>query len=35
MFSEYRGLDLTTLREFTMMHLMDAITDKLEWDTKV
>ena len=28
-------LPLTTLREFTMLHIMDAITDKTDWNVKV
>ena len=26
---------LTTLREFTMLHIMNAVTDKTDWNTKV
>lgn len=29
------SLRLTPLREFTMMQLMDQLTDKPDWDTKV
>ena len=28
-------LPLTTLREFTMLHIMNAVTDKPDWHTKV
>jgi len=28
-------LPLTTLREFTMLHIMNAITDKADWNVKV
>jgi hypothetical protein len=28
-------LPLTTLREFTMLHIMNSITDKLGWEVKV
>lgn len=28
-------LPLTTLREFTMLHIMNAVTDKPDWNTKV
>lgn len=28
-------LPLTTLREFTMLHIMDAITNKQDWNVKV
>ena len=28
-------LDLTTLREFTMLHVMNSLTDKLDWEEKV
>ena len=29
------SLPLTTLREFTMLHLMDILTDKPGWEEKV
>jgi hypothetical protein len=28
-------LPLTTLREFTMLHIMNAVTDKVDWNIKV
>ena len=28
-------LPLTTLREFTMLHIMNAVTDKPNWNIKV
>jgi hypothetical protein len=31
----YYRLDLTTLREFTMLHIMNSLTDKPHWEEKV
>ena len=31
----FAGLPMTTKREFTMLQLMDTITDKPEWDRKI
>ena len=31
----YASLPLTTLREFTMLHIMNHLTDKPHWESKV